>query len=158
MTGSAHEIISAATTLSEGDKIVIRCDSYEEMETLRKGLYRVKNILMKTNKALAYSLCVSREVEENSWHLVVTKELTASGVVIVRKNGAVEALTRVEPAFVDGEDETDRMRRLMEQDGVSEEEIETALAEKGEQDFDAAASKIEEAQAAVSKKKKKGGE
>ena len=155
MTGSAYEIISAAITLSEGDKIVIRCDSYEEMETLRKGLYRVKNILMKTNKALAYSLCVSREVEEDSWHLFVTKELTASGVVIVRKNGAVEALTRVEPALIDSEDEAERMKRLMEEDGVSEEEITDALAEKGEADFNAAANKIEEAQAATSKKKKK---
>ena len=161
MTGtSAQEIMSAAMTLEEGDKIVTPCQSFDEMETLRKNLYRLKNIVMKTNKTLAYALQISRETKDNNWLVIVTKELTATGVIIIKKNGSVKALERTEPAVVGDETEAGRMVRLMKQDGMTDEEIDDALAEKGEDDFDKAATAIEEAQEAASESdsEKKGGD
>jgi len=156
MTGiTAREIMDTAMTLEEGEKIVTRCNSYEEMEALRTQLYKIRKSMLKSHRTLAYTLYVSREVipdaKEDNYLVIVTKELTVSNVAIVTKDGSAKPFTRVESA---GVDEVVRMAELMRQDGISEEEIETALAEKGEQDFNAAADKIEEAQAAESKKKK----
>lgn len=147
MTGSsAHEIMNAAMMLEEGDKIITRCNSYDEMETLRKNLYRVRNIIMKTNKTLAWALQIERETKEDNWLVIVTKELTASNVVIIKKDGSVQPLERIAPAVMDSVDETERMVKLMKEDGKSEEEIAEALALVGEEAFDKAATKIEEAQ------------
>jgi len=157
---TAREIMDAAMALEDGGRIVTRCSSFNEMESLRSSLYKTRAALLRKHRALVYPLWISREIGENSWLVTVSKELSVSDVVIISKDGSVKPFERVEPAVVGEESETERMIRLMRQDRMSDEEIENTLAEKGEEDFDAAASKIEELQGIPSegKKKKKGGE
>ena len=155
---TAREIMDAAIELEDGGKIVARCNSHSEMEVLRTQLYKLRAALLKKHRALAYTLYISREIipdaKENNFLVIVSKELSVSNVAVVDKDGSVKPFERVEPTLVSDEDETERMERLMREDGKTEEEISDALAEKGQQDFDAAASKIEEAQVAGGKKKK----
>lgn len=156
---TAREIMDKAIELEDGGKIVARCGSYSEMEVLRTQLYKLRTAMLKKHRALAYTLYVSREIipdaKDNNFLVVVSKELSVSNVAVIGKDGSVKPFERIEPTLTDGEDEAERMKRLMEEDGMGEEEIADALAEKGEADFDAAATKVEEAQAATSKGKKK---
>jgi len=148
---TAEEIIGQAITLAEGGKIVIRCGSYDEMESLRTNLYKVRKALLKTNRALARMLWISRETRSDGWFVLVTKEKTVSNIVIIDKDGSVRPFERPEASmFPSSETEDQRIMRLMREDGKTEEEIAEYFAEKGEMDFDAAASKIEELQGLTS--------
>ena len=155
MTGiTAREMLDAAIALEEGQKIVTQCDSYEEMESLRINLYKSRKALLKVHKALAYSLYISREIKGNNWFVTIAKELSVSKVIIVGKDGSVKPFERTEAAVGTEENEQERLVRLMKEDGLPELEIEEALTKQGEDDFDKAALKIEEAQAAVEKGEK----
>lgn len=157
---TAREIMDAAMTLEEGEKSVTQCDSFQAMEALRSNLYKARKALLKTHRTLAYSLWISRETKDGNYFVNVSKEMSVSGTVIVSKDGEVRPFERIEPAVIGDETEAERMLRLMQQDGMTEEEIADALAEKGEDDFDKAASAIEEAQgvAVESDSEKEGGE
>ena len=152
---TAREIMAAAMAMKDGDKIVTSCTNYSEMEALRTQLYKIKTAMLKKHKAIAYSLYISREVipdaKEDNYLVVVSKELTVSNAVVIGKDGTVKPLEREVPA----EGEIERMQRLMLEDGKSEEDIADVLSKQGEVDFDAAASKIEQAQDAAYKGKKK---
>jgi len=143
---TAREIMDAAILLQDGERIITKCPSYEEMEKLRVYLYKTRTQMLKTHKEMAYSLYISRETNEEGFFVVVAKEMTVEGVVVIDKDGNVRPFTRKEHVPAADEDSTERMRRLMAEDGMTEEEIEDALAQKGEEDFDEAASKIEEMQ------------
>jgi hypothetical protein len=140
---TAREILDTAITLNEGEKIVTKCNNFQEMESLRTNLYKARKALLKIHRTLAYSLYISRERTDDNYLVTVTKERSVSNVVIIGEDGSVKPFERIESAVVEGETEEQRMARLMKEDGFSEEEIDNALAEKGEDEFDKAASKIE---------------
>jgi len=152
---TAREILDAAMTLNEGERIITKCSDYKEMESLRTNLYKARRTLLRTHRSLAYSLYISRERTDDSYLVVVTKELSVSNVVIIDKDGNVKPFERTEVSLIEGEDEQERMIRLMRQDGLSEEEISDALHKKAEDDFDEAASEIEASQGLKQKKAKK---
>jgi cellobiose-specific phosphotransferase system component IIA len=154
---TAREILDTAMTLAEGQRIVTQCNNYQEMESLRTNLYKARKALLKTHRTLAYSLYISREIKGDNFFVVITKELSVSNVVIIDKDGSIKPFERIESAVTGEETEEERMVKLMKEDGMTEEEISDFLAEKGEDEFDKAASKIEEAQDKAGKTKKKGG-
>lgn len=145
---TAREIIDQALILDEGDFVAIKCDSFEEMENLRKNLYKTRKTLLKVHKTLAYMLYISREIKDDGHYVFVTKEKTVSNVAIIGRDGTVRPFERIEPSVISDETEVDRIARLMREDGKTEEEISDTLAEMGEESFDAAAAKIEAAQGA----------
>lgn len=156
MEVTAQEIIDAALLLEPGDRIVTRCSSYQEMEVLRSHLYKTRARLLKAHKTLAYPLYISREIQGDSWLVIVTKEAVVSNIVVISKDGTVKPFKRVVPVVTGAigemaETGVVRMVELMKADGMSPEEIEEALAAKGEEDFDAAATKVEEMQGVTAK-------
>lgn len=145
---TAREIIDQALMLDEGDFVAIKCDSFEEMENLRKNLYKTRKTLLKVHKTLAYMLYISREIKDDGHYVFVTKEKTVSNVAIISRDGTVRPFERIEPSVISDETEVDRVARLMREDGKPEEEISDTLAEMGEDDFDKSATRLEEMQAA----------
>ena len=145
---TAREILDAAINLNEGQKIITKCDSFQEMESLRTNLYKARRALLKAHKTLAYSLYITRERVDNNYLVTVTKEKTVSNVVIIDVDGTVKPFERTEVAITGSETEKERMSRFMREAGHTEEEIAAAVAEdttaeKGEDDFDKAASRME---------------
>ena len=143
---SGKDIIANAITLEDGESITIPCESYQEMENMRSQLYKRKKTLEKSHKGLADCLFISREIGKDTFTVFVTKEKLITKIFITGKDGSIRPLKRIEMDTATGENEQERMVRLMREDGLSEEEIEDALAERGEDDFDKAATAIEESQ------------
>lgn len=144
---TAREIIDQALMLDEGDFVAIKCDSYEEMENLRKNLYKTRKTLLKAHKTLAYMLYISREIKDDGYYVFVTKEKTVSNVAIISRDGTVRPFERIEPSVISDETEIARVERLMREDGKTEEEISDTLAQMGEDDFEKSAARIEQMQA-----------
>ena len=146
---TAREIMDQAVTLNSGQRIAVQCASYNEMEALRTNLYKLRAMMLKKHRQLAYTLWVSRKIEGDNYFVIVTKETEIKNAVIINPDGSTEPMVRKDVSTMTGETEDQRIMRLMREDGKTEEEIAEYFAEKGEQDFDAAASKIEEAQGLV---------
>ena len=150
ITTTAGEIMNAAIRMEEGEKVTIQCEDYTEMENLRSHLYRVRRTLLKSHPTIANMLWISRKIDGDNYFVTVAKEKTVSNVFIIGKDGTTRPFERPEMGTLSNETEDQRIARLMREDGKTEEEIAEYFAEKGEQDFDAAASKIEEAQGLTS--------
>ena len=147
---TAGQIMNMAIRMDEGEKVMVECVSYEEMESLRTHLYRVRSSLLKTHPSIANMLWISRKVDGDNYFVSVVKEKTVSNAFIIGKDGTIRPFEKDDAGMITSESEDQRIARLMREDGKTEEEIAEYFAEKGEQDFDAAASKIEESQGLTS--------
>ena len=136
-----QEILDKAITLKDGGYIVMSFNDYADMEAFRSMLYKTRNVVASKNKTLARQLYISRHETDKGWNIIVSKETTISNVVIV-EDGEVKPFERTELPLSE-ENESDRMIRLMKEDGKSDEEIEDILSKKWEGDFDKAASILE---------------
>jgi len=147
---TAGQIMNMAIRMDEGEKVIVECASYEEMESLRTHLYRVRSSLLKTHPSIANMLWISRKIDGDNYFVSVVKEKTVSNAFIVGKDGTIRPFEKDDAGMITSESEDQRIARLMREDGKTEEEIAEYFAEKGEQDFDAAASKLEELQGLTS--------
>ena len=147
---TAGQIMNMAIRMDEGEKVIVECASYEEMESLRTHLYRVRSSLLKTHPSIANMLWISRKIDGDNYFVSVVKEKTVSNAFIVGKDGTIRPFEKDDAGMITSESEDQRIARLMREDGKTEEEIAEYFAEKGEQDFDAAASKIEKSQGLTS--------
>lgn len=166
MRATASEILQKAMLLEDGGDIKIPCASYEEMETLRTRLYKVRRQLEGQHSALARAIDITRKVRENSWFIIVAKEMSFPGI-IVTEGGISRPFERIETAIEDKvfgeapEAEEERRKELILKDtaagimtieeaaielSLKPEEVELLLTKKAELSFEEAASKIEEGQ------------
>ena len=150
---TAATAIDKALLLEEGETITIPCPSYDSMESLRSQLYKRKKTLAKAYRKMADSIYITRETNKHGWFIHLTKQHRVTGAFITGKDGSIRPFfdeKDLDTATFGDETEDQRIMRLMREDGKTEEEIAEYFAEKGEQDFDAAASKIEESQGLTS--------
>ena len=132
--------------LESEETVIVPCSSFREMERIRTKLYREKARIGKKIGLKAEEIDISREIieegNETKYVVYISKSPGLPDAYTIDKAGKVRNIDK--PVLA--ETEEDRMTRLMREDGMTEEEISDALAEKGEDDFDKAATKIEQLQ------------
>ena len=120
---TAGQIMNMAIRMDEGEKVIVECASYEEMESLRTHLYRVRSSLLKTHPSIANMLWISRKIDGDNYFVSVVKEKTVSNAFIVGKDGTIRPFEKDDAGMITSESEDQRIARLMREDGKTEEEI-----------------------------------
>ena len=134
MINAKQLIDNAILKMDDGDKVDITC-SVREANSLKVRLHREINKLAASNRVLSESLWVSMHVvkeEEDVVIITVGRNLLIEDqakIVITKADGTIipfKSVFNTEGAEYD----TNRMRTLMREDGISEEEIEMKLGKE----------------------------
>lgn len=148
---TASSIMDRAILLKDGGAIAIPCSSYEEMESLRIRLYKLRNRLEKRYKFLARTLDIVRKTGEDKWTLYITKERTIPGVLII-EDGEARPFVINETKEERTEEEKERLTAANEIDSLNLTDTEHQEQKERTGNFDEAASKIEAAQGLAEEK------
>ena len=133
-------LFDAALELGEGEKIVVNCTSYKQMESLRASLYRERQKWQQQTKD-GSDVGVTRRTDQGKYLLIVEKLDPLPDPVIITKDGQVKGIVELDtsdPVVVATSDTTSihfssersRMVRLMKEDGMSDEEIAAHFAKE----------------------------
>ena len=89
---SIEKIFDRVVASDDGECVVIKCISFEEMERIRSQLYRELRKLRDSHKELSKTLNISRKMEDDKWIVYLEKvpEITADRVVFFGKDGKVK--------------------------------------------------------------------
>lgn len=127
------DLIERALQLQQGEHIQIKCQNISELESCRAALNKARSRLREINPAFD-KILISRTGSKkgNIFLLTLSKREEASNIILFRADGTQVPLKTT----CQEEEETrelDRICKLMEEDGASEEEIE-AFRRNGKED------------------------
>lgn len=125
-------IFDAALKLEAGERMVIRCTSFKQMESVRSSLYR-ERMKWQDHTGGSTDIGVTRRSEGNKYLLILEKLEPFPDPVIISAEGEIKgtvslAIPRADvPSLSEAEisfsSERTRMIRLMKEDGMSDQEI-----------------------------------
>jgi len=141
----AKIIFDNALELEAGEKMLITCTSFKQMESLRASLYR-ERVQWQKQSLDGSDIGVTRSSQGGKHILVLEKLAPVPPPVIFDKDGKVKKLVdlTVREEVTESTDDTritveflsdkERQKQLMREDGISEEEIAAYFGEEAKND------------------------
>lgn len=126
-------LFDAALQLGEGEKIVVNCTSYKQMESLRASLYRERQRYQE-QVTDGSDVGVTRHTRGDKYLLVLERLDPMPDPIILTKDGEIKGIVDTTPhqslgipdleeASIHISSDRTRMIKLMKEDGMSDEEI-----------------------------------
>jgi hypothetical protein len=133
-------LFDAALELGEGEKIVINCTSYKQMESLRASLYRERQKWQQQTKD-GSDVGVTRRTDQGKYLLIIERVEPMPDPVIITKDGKIKGIidmteaealviSSLEEASISFSSERSRMIKLMKEDGMTDDEIKAHFAKE----------------------------
>lgn len=132
-------LFDAALELGEGEKIVINCTSYKQMESLRASLYRERQKWQQQTKD-GSDIGVTRRTDQGKYLLIIEKVDPMPDPIIITKDGKVKGIVDThapdpisivsDEASISFSSERSRMIKLMKEDGMTDTEIAAHFAKE----------------------------
>lgn len=133
-------LFDAALELGDGEKIVLNCTSYKQMESIRASLYRERQKYQGQTRD-GSDVGVTRRSEGGKYLLIIERLEPMADPVILSKDGQIKGIVdtsgaetleipTLEEASIHFSSERSRMVKLMKEDGMSDAEIEAHFAKE----------------------------